>query len=180
MRKVLAAVTDALGGEPQFEHGMVAYRTGHAPANALSSDVLASISDWLLERTRSDPEKKQLKAIDSKMSSNVGMYRGFIQQPEHANVSDSCFRAHRRKKLTELGFKATIVRHRCVTVRDRQRACGWIEQLVCGGSTACARLGRMFSPVLVCTTRTARITMCAASARRRSRLSPRASSTPLI
>eukprot|EP00966_Prymnesium_polylepis_P043882 1016838-Prymnesium_polylepis.1 len=64
---------------------MVSYRIGHAPANALSSDVLTSISDWLLERTRSDPEKRQLKAIDSKMSSNVGMYRGFIQQPEHAN-----------------------------------------------------------------------------------------------
>ena len=131
MHKVLAAVTDALGGEPQFEHGMVSYRI------ALSSDVLTSISDWLLERTRSDPEKRQLKAIDSKMSSNVGMYRGFIQQPEHANVSESCFRAHRRKTLTKLGYKATIIRHRCVTARDRQCACGRIEQLACGGLTAC-------------------------------------------
>eukprot|EP00966_Prymnesium_polylepis_P119140 2753669-Prymnesium_polylepis.2 len=58
--KVLAAVAGALGGQADFEHKMVDYSKVNGAANSLSADVRASIAEYLLDRTRVDPEKKQV------------------------------------------------------------------------------------------------------------------------
>ena len=61
--KVLAAVAGALGGRPDFEHGMIDYSKVKGAANSLSADVRASIAEYLLDRTRVDPEKKQVTRL---------------------------------------------------------------------------------------------------------------------
>ena len=47
---------------------MSAFRAAHAPANKLPPDVVAELDEFIMGRTRADPEKMCRKAIDPTMS----------------------------------------------------------------------------------------------------------------
>ena len=124
--KVLQGVLCALNGRPDFAHKLVTYRGVHPPANALPPDVRLSIENHILERTRCDPEKKQLKAIDVSMPSNRGLYRGFIRHLAGSSntPSEKTFRRKRHGLLKSLGMKKLkIVGFRCVAPAQCSAQC---------------------------------------------------------
>ena len=78
-----------------------------ARPNALSAGLEAEIASFILDYTRPSPEKMELKAIDPKMSTNLGIYRGFVAR--HGPLAEPTFRRLRVKVLKAAGYKTSIV-----------------------------------------------------------------------
>ena len=106
VRTVTHAVREAAGGAVEFSHGMKEHRKSTAPPNAIPPDVILDMENFIFERTRDSPEDKTLKAIDPTMSSNTGIYRGFILQG--SRMASATFRRHRVKILETHGYKTSI------------------------------------------------------------------------
>ena len=160
VRKVQRVMLEALGGRPDFSHKMITYRGAHPPANALPADVRLAIEDLILERTRCDPEKQQLKAIDINMASNKGLFRGFVRQAGVCKPSARTFQRTRQRLLNRLGMKTKVVGFRCAERRAPRERAGCVvcvravgsllvghgEWIVCSAPRACPLVCSLVSP----------------------------------
>ena len=92
---------------------MSAFRAAHAPANKLPPDVVAELDEFIMGRTRADPEKMCRKAIDPTMSSNQGMFKGFHRLAGDKRLrSETTFRRWRQAVLRARGYSDQVVRCR--------------------------------------------------------------------